>query len=220
MPHRCLRFLIALAGFAAAALVAAQPRPPTAVGTPPALDIWRPPVLVAPGAEQPVRLQALRMEVDVAGRIAQTRVRMTFFNPNPRLLEGKLQFPLAEGQAITGFALDVDGVLRDAVPVEKARAEQVFEDISRRRVDPGLLQQTTGRNYEVRVYPLPPGRTRVVELTLVETAVARLTIPLGYARRVDAFDLVVRHADATSAPSVAAPNPLGLRFVPEPGGNG
>ena len=75
MPHRCLRFLVALAGFAAAALVAAQPRPPTAVGTPPALDIWRPPVLVAPGAEQPVRLQALRMEVDVAGRIAQTRVR-------------------------------------------------------------------------------------------------------------------------------------------------
>jgi hypothetical protein len=221
MPHRCLRFFaVVLFSVVAAAVAVAQPRPPTAIGTPP-LDIWRPPVLLTPGAEQPVRLQALQVEVDVAGRVAQTRVRMTFFNPNGRLLEGKLQFPLAEGQAIAGFALDVDGVLRDAVPVEKARAEQVFEDISRRRVDPGLLQQTVGRNYEVRVYPLPPGRTRVVELTLVETAGARLAIPVGYARRVDAFDLVVRHAGSpgsSSTPTVAAPNALGLRFLPEAGG--
>src|SRR5689334_23631803 len=123
MPHRCLRFvLVPLLSLAAAAAAIAQPRPPTALGMPPALDIWRPPVLVAAGAEQPVRLQALQVEVDVAGRIAQTRVRMTFFNPNPRLLEGKLQFPLAEGQSITGFALDVDGGLRDAVPADKARA--------------------------------------------------------------------------------------------------
>ena len=52
---------------------------------------------------------------------------MEFFNPNGRILVGKLQVPLADGQVVTGFALDVDGQLRDAVPVEKARAQQVFE---------------------------------------------------------------------------------------------
>ena len=52
------------------------------------------PVLQVAGAEQPVRLQALRLEVEVVGRVAQTKVTMEFFNPNRRLLEGRLQFPL------------------------------------------------------------------------------------------------------------------------------
>ena len=90
-------------------------------------------------------MQSLRLDVEVSGGVAQTRVEMVFLNPNARTLEGKLQFPLAPGQVVSGFALDVDGRLRDAVPVEKARAEQVFEDITRRRVDPGLLQTTLGQ---------------------------------------------------------------------------
>ena len=111
---------------------------------------------------------------------------MEFFNPNARILEGKLQFPLGAGQVVSGFALDIDGQMRDAVPVEKARAEQVFEDIARRRVDPGLLQTTLGNNYELRVYPLNPGKSRTVVLTLVEAAPARLLLPLAYAASVPA----------------------------------
>ena len=44
-----------------------------------------------------------------------------------RMLEGELQFPLAPGQSIAGFALDVDGVLRDAVPVDKPKAQAIFD---------------------------------------------------------------------------------------------
>ena len=85
---------------------------------------------------------------------------MVFFNPNSRMLEGKLQFPLGAGQVVSGFALDVDGQMRAAVPVGEGAREQVFEDIARRRVDPGLLQTTIGNNYELRVYPLNPGGER------------------------------------------------------------
>src|SRR5678816_1551422 len=145
---------------------------------PPAPPIWRPPVLQVQGAEQPIRLTSLQVDVEVSGGAAQTRVQMVFFNPNPRILEGKLQFPLAPGQVVSGFALDVDGKLRAAVPVEKARAQQVFEDIARRRVDPGLLQTTIGNNYELRVYPLLPGKSRTVELRIVEPAASRLQVPL------------------------------------------
>ncbi|MGH8796411.1 MAG: VIT domain-containing protein, partial [Caldimonas sp.] len=179
---------------------------------------WRAPVLQVAGAEQPVRLQALRLEVEVVGRVAQTKVTMEFFNPNRRLLEGRLQFPLTEGQVVTGFALDVDGRMRAAVPVEKARAQQVFEDISRRRVDPGLLQATSGNNYELRLYPLPPGGTRSVALTLVEPVAERLQVALAYAARVDAFELHLRYPAASSAPGVGGPNPLGLRFARDPQG--
>ena len=151
-----VRIVLILAALAACATAHAQ--------------IARAPVLQVSGAEQPVRLSTLNVDVEVAGGAVETRVRMVFFNPNARILEGNLQFPLAPGQIVSGFALDVDGRMRTAVPVDKARAQQVFDDISRRRVDPGLLQTTTGNNYELRIYPLPAGATRAVELTIVEAA--------------------------------------------------
>ena len=193
----------------------AQPRPQV-VAPPP--GGWRPPALVVAGAEQPVRLQSLRIDVEVAAGVAETRVQMEFFNPNARVLEGKLQFPLGAGQVVSGFALDIDGQMRDAVPVEKGRAEQVFEDIARRRVDPGLLQTTLGNNYELRVYPLNPGKSRAVVLTLVEAAPARLLLPLAYAASVPRLDLTLRYAGAQMQPEIESGNPLGLAFERDPRG--
>jgi len=207
--------LTLVAGLGAAAGAVAQPRPQL-VAPPPAG--WRPPALVVAGAEQPVRLQSLKVDVEVAGGVAETRVQMEFFNPNSRVLEGKLQFPLGAGQVVSGFALDIDGRMRDAVPVEKARAEQVFEDITRRRIDPGLLQTTLGNNYELRVYPLNPGTTRTVLLTLVEAAPARLLLPLFYAASVPRFDLSLRYAGAQVQPQIESGNALGLRFERDPRG--
>ena len=200
----------ACAGFAAATAALAQPRQHLAPSPPP--PTWRPPVLQVSGAEQPIRLQALRVDVEVSAGVAETRVQMEFFNPNGRILEGKLQFPLASGQIVSGFALDIDGELRDAVPVEKARAQQVFEDIVRRRVDPGLLQTTLGNNYELRIYPLAPGKTRTVVLRLVEPATTRLSLPLAYAKSVDRFEVSLRYASATARPQIVSTNPLGLVF--------
>ena len=212
MSIRLAFFIAALACIAGARAQIAPVAPAAPVA------VVRPPVLQVAGAEKPVRLASLKVDVEVAGGAAETRVRMVFFNPNARTLEGKLQFPLAPGQIVSGFALDVDGRLRTAVPVDKARAQQVFEDISRRRVDPGLLQTTTGDNYELRVYPLLPGKTRTVELTIVEAASGALRVPLGYADRVAAFDLSVRAPNAPTAPEVASATSLGLRFEHTPDG--
>ena len=206
-----IRIAIFIAAFAACAGANAQLAPVS-------VSVARAPVLQVAGAEQPVRLASLKVDVEVAGGAAETRVQMVFFNPNSRTLEGKLQFPLAPGQIVSGFALDVDGRMRTAVPVDKDRAQQVFEDISRRRVDPGLLQTTTGNNYELRIYPLLPGKTRTVELTIVEAASGLLRIPLGYADRVTAFDLALRLPSATAAPELASASTLGLRFERAPGG--
>ncbi len=203
------------AGFGAATGALAQPKPQI-VAPPP--GGWRPPVLVVAGADQPVRLQMLRIDVEVAAGVAETRVQMDFFNPNARVLEGKLQFPLGAGQVVSGFALDIDGQMREAVPVEKARAEQVFEDITRRRVDPGLLQTTLGNNYELRVYPLNPGQSRSVVLTLVEAAPARLVLPLAYAASVPRFELSVRYPGIDRQPEIESGGAFGLAFQRDPRG--
>ena len=214
---RLFLFIVAAcAALAAATTTLAQPRQHFVPSPPP--TAWRPPVLHVQGAEQPIRLQALKVDVEVSAGVAETRVQMEFFNPNGRVLEGKLQFPLASGQIVSGFALDVDGELRDAVPVEKARAQQVFEDIVRRRVDPGLLQTTLGNNYELRVYPLAPGKTRTVVLRLVEPASTRLSLPLSYAKMVDRFEVSLRYASATESPQIISANPLGMVFERDPRG--
>jgi Ca-activated chloride channel family protein len=210
--RRLGRHALALAGGVSASAVFAQPRPQL---VPPP---WRPPQLQVAGAERLVRLESLKIEVEVSGGVAETRVEMVFLNPNTRTLEGKLQFPLAPGQVVSGFAIDVDGRLRDAVPVEKARAEQVFEDITRRRVDPGLLQTLLGNNYELRIYPLLAGKTRTVMLTIVEPASLGIEVPLAYAARVTAFELSLRFPGAARAPVLASAAALGLVFARDPRG--
>jgi Flp pilus assembly protein TadD len=162
--------------------------------------IPRPPVIAIAGpVERPVVLQSVKVNAEIAGSVALTRVEMVFFNPNSRVLEGELQFPLLDGQSIVGFALDVDGKLREAVPVEKARGQAVFEDITRVRVDPGLLQVTQGNNFKLRVYPLMPQKTRTVVIRYSEALASAGTqrvyrLPLAYAAALPEFALRVRVA--------------------------
>jgi len=86
----------------------------------------------------------------VSGSLAQTMVEMVFRNPNARQLEGEMQFPLLPSQQVTGFALDIDGQLRAAVPVPKAKGLQVFEAIERRQVDPALSETVLVGEFEVK----------------------------------------------------------------------
>ena len=126
------------------------------------------PVLVVPEARIPVRLDVARVRTDITGSSAHTVVELTFYNPNDRVLEGQLAFPLSPEQQISGLALDIGGRLRPAVAVDKARGQQVFEDVSRARVDPALLEATQGNQYRLRLYPLPAKGRRTVQLQLDE----------------------------------------------------
>lgn len=164
------------------------------------------PVMSTP-ASDPVQLQSLQVSADITGGMALTRVRMVFFNPNARVLEGELQFPLLPGQQVTAFALDIGGELRPAVPVEKARGRQVFEEIERQSVDPGLLEQTQGNNFKLRVYPIPANGTRIVELTYAE-ALSRdganwsYRVPLGYGQDAREVGLSLSVHGSDAAPKV------------------
>jgi hypothetical protein len=113
---------------------------------------------------------------------------------------------------VVGFALDVEGRMRDAVPIDKARGQAVFEDITRARVDPGLLQATEGNNYKVRVYPIPADGTRRILVRYVESLGARgkervYRLPLAYARGVR--DLFFEARVEGEAPRVVAAGTLG-----------
>ncbi|UUZ49283.1 hypothetical protein LP420_02390 [Massilia sp. B-10] len=195
------RTLTLLFLFAAAGAAQAHKMPP-----PPPVRI----VIDDQGA-QPIEVQKLEIASAISGSMAETTVRMVFYNPNRRQLEGNLQFPLADGQQITAFALDVNGAMRPAVPVGKAQGRAVFEAVERQRVDPGLLEVTQGNNFKLRVYPIPPQGTRTVELRYAEQLVLRganwvYRLPLGYGK-VGRFDLSVRASGSDAAPGAPGSAP-------------
>jgi len=151
------------------------------------------PVLRIGGNENPdVYLQSLDIQVEVTGNIASTRYTMIFKNKTERILEGELTFPLADGRSITHYALDINGKMREAVPVEKAKGTQVFEEIEQRRVDPGLLERVEGNNFRTRIYPIPSKGTRTIsigyeeELTL-EKELLYYRLPMAYPDPIEKF---------------------------------
>ncbi|WP_440986053.1 VIT domain-containing protein [Xanthomonas sontii] len=173
------------------------------------------PLLHTDAGERPVELRSATVRAHAAAGLAETTVELEFFNPNARVLEGQLTFPLREGQQLSGFALDVDGQMRDAVPVPKARGRQVFEAVERRGVDPGLLEQTAGNHFRLRVYPLPAHGSRHVRLvyreSLQRTAAGwQWRLPLAYA--VGARSLQVA-LSSQAAPDERAATP-GMRLLP------
>ncbi|MDR1133555.1 MAG: hypothetical protein LBL05_05295, partial [Synergistaceae bacterium] len=100
MFKRFLRFLMfALFGAAVAAMPGKVPANAAEAGV--SIDPITPLRLEARGAERPIELRALGVKSSITGRFAMTTVEMTFFNPNGRVLEGELQFPLADGQTVT-----------------------------------------------------------------------------------------------------------------------
>jgi hypothetical protein len=163
----------------------------------------RPLLAIATPVERPVTLQSVRVSTEIGAGLALTSVELTFHNPNRRLLEGELQFPLLAGQTVVGMAMELDGKLREAVPVDKARGQMVFEDVTRQRIDPALLEATQGNNYKLRVYPILPERTKQVVIRYSESLTAAggrrvYRLPLEYGERVPSFSLrvAVRGADA------------------------
>jgi len=144
-----------------------------------------------------VRLQQVKIDVKVCGTIARTTWEMVFKNNTNRILEGNLNFPLKDGLSVSRYALDINGKMREAVPVDRAKGTEVFEAIESRRVDPGLLEKLDGNTFRTRIYPINPHSTRTViigyeeELHAANEASLNYYLPLNLKDTVSDFSLLV-----------------------------
>ena len=159
-----MKFLVqSAAALALAAAVATAQKPFPAPPLRP-----EPPVLpVAAPGNDPVELRSLDLRATVRGLYATVETTLVFHNPNDRVLEGELVFPLPDGAAVCGYALDIDGALVPGVVVPKEKARVAFETEVRRGVDPGLVEAVRGNVHRTRVYPLPPNVDRTIRLSYV-----------------------------------------------------
>jgi tetratricopeptide (TPR) repeat protein len=115
----------------------------------------------------PVAIAKADVSLMAAGRLCQTTVTLTFRNDADRVLEGDLVFPLPENATVSGYGLDVNGQLVDAVTIEKEKARVVFESETRRGIDPGIVEQVQGNNFRTRVHPIPAKGTRTIRVQYV-----------------------------------------------------
>ena len=169
------------------------------------------------GKYVPLGMDRLAIGVQVVGNIAVTTLDMNYHNATPRTLEGKLRFPLGEGQTVSRFAMDVEGKLREGVVVEKAKGRQVFEKIVRHGIDPGLLEWTKGNVFQARVYPLLPnqGKRIVVayEQELQDLGDSfRYALPLDFPNAVQEFSVNVEVFKQADAPKLAGNEMANFQF--------
>ncbi len=145
---------------------------------------------------QDLQLTDLQVTVDIVGNLAVTTYDMEFYNGLNRTLEGELVFPLGEGQSVSGFAMDVNGTMRDAVIVEKELGRVAYETTIRRKIDPGLLEKTEGNNYKARIYPIFPKSSKHIilkfeqELSMLDGKQS-YDVPLGISHTLTNFSIVM-----------------------------
>ena len=208
VPSHSLALAVALVA-SLAAPVAAQP---VRAVPPPALLVQQ------NDRSEPLGLKAVDVDARIVGHLAETRMTLTFHNPHDRALAGDLYVPLPEGATVSGYALDVDGVLVDGVVVDKHEARRVFEAEVRKGVDPGLVEWVGGNNFKTRVFPIPAHGTRTVRVDYVAEVDegpdgARWRLPLNFRDPVGTFSLRVEVVKPDKAPTVVSGGPKGLSFA-------
>lgn len=125
-----------------------------------------------------------KVSVTINEQVAITHVDQVFFNPNSWQVEGTYIFPIPEGAVISSFSLWIDGepIKGDILDAEQARHR--YEEIVRSLQDPALLEYTGSGLWQAKIFPIPPGEERRVELEYAQTLTAdsglvKYVYPLG-----------------------------------------
>ena len=146
---------IAYAGivaFAAAVAVAASPA--QAAG-----------LLVADGGLGGVlEMKEHTVHVTINNGIAVTEVNQVFVNTEQRQVEALYTFPVPANASVANFSMWIGGKEMIGEVLEKERAREIYDSYKRQRRDPGLLEQTDHKTFEMRIFPIGPHAEQRVQI--------------------------------------------------------
>ncbi|HET6556198.1 MAG TPA: VIT domain-containing protein [Prolixibacteraceae bacterium] len=167
--------------------------------------------------KQNLEISQLNVNVIVAGNVATTTLDIIFYNPLSRNLEGELTMPLAEGQELCRYALDINGKLREGVVVEKVKARQAFEAVIRQNIDPGIVNLTKGNSFNTKIFPIPAKGNKRVVLALSETLQGDeknlyYSLPFASSQSIGSFKLDVKVIKSRSGEKAVLSDFENIRF--------
>jgi tetratricopeptide (TPR) repeat protein len=165
----------------------------------------------------PLKMSILKMDVHVIGNIVQTTMEMVFYNDFIHDLEGQFYFPLAEGQSVNRFALQMDDELREGVVVGKTKGRTTYESVIRKRIDPGLLEWSKGNNFKARIFPIPAKGYKKIIIGYTHELLATANTymywqPMAFKDPLDKFEIKVRVEQLETEPIKRDQNGAPLEF--------
>jgi hypothetical protein len=146
---------------------------------------WLPQITFSDKVSTPLELSSHKLSVQVAAPLALVTSVLTFVNKHNRTLQGELVFPLPDDATVTGYALDVNGTMVDAVPIEKEKAKVVFEEAVRSGKGASVVEMAAQSNsFKTSIYPLHANQSRTIKVVYnmpVGTVdnQSQITLPFG-----------------------------------------
>src|SRR3954468_16202084 len=104
-------------------------------------------------------------QVTINNGIAVTKVTQIFHNTEKRQVEALYTFPVPKAASVANFSMWINGKEMVGEVLEKQRAKQIYESYKQMRRDPGLLEQTDYRTFDMRVFPIGPDADQKVQIT-------------------------------------------------------
>jgi Ca-activated chloride channel family protein len=105
------------------------------------------------------------VEVTINNGVAVTTVTQIFRNLEDRQVEALYTFPVPKGASVANFSMWINGTEMVGEVVEKERAREIYNSYKQVRRDPGLLEQTSYKTFEMRIFPIGPRAEQRVQIS-------------------------------------------------------
>ncbi|GAB4163413.1 MAG: hypothetical protein Fur0037_29110 [Planctomycetota bacterium] len=156
----------------------------------------------------------LKVRASIRDGTSTTEIAETIRNRGGRVEEAIWMLPLPRGAAADRFAMTVNGQTVEGEVLDAGRARRVFEEIVRKRRDPGLLEYLGCGMLRARVFPIPPRgevevQVRYSEILAESGGITTWRFPIRSAfldeRGPERFSLLVELESKTPIKTVFSP---------------
>jgi Ca-activated chloride channel family protein len=104
----------------------------------------------------PAAMKDVTLRVAVRDQVAVTEVEEIFVNPNDQPLEGTFILPIPPDAQVNDFTFFIDGKEVKGELLPRDKAQQYYQEIVSRMIDPGLLEYMDKGLVRVKLFPIPP----------------------------------------------------------------
>jgi Ca-activated chloride channel family protein len=165
---------------------------------------------------RPYEVTELALSADVKGQMASAVLTTRFRNLTRGTIEIDYLAPLPEGASVVSAVLVEEGKELMGKVYAKEEALRIYTETVAEMKDPALIEYAGKDTYRARIYPVPPGKTRTLELSMSflvpkERGLCGISVPLaGPVTRRHAIgrqEVVVRFSDTPGLSNVYSPLP-------------
>ena len=163
------RFFAIIAVFApfAAAPAGASDTADTAPSAPPQLEFHN------RDTGQALPLISLTSKTQITGPVSATDIEFVVENKNEKPIEAAVTFEVPQGTVLTKFGYFYGDRFIVGKMYDKDEAWKIYQAVTSRGRDPGIMDRPTETNYHAQIFPVAPNKNLRVRVTLVQMGQGR-----------------------------------------------